>query len=259
MKLLVCVKQVAESQTRFEIDPINARARLINPLWQMNGFDEFALEEAVRLKESYGGVRLEMVTVGPSPARQVLDRAVGMGVDQAWHIIDTRGDDVYRSPLTTASWLAAFAREREYDLILCGVMSEDDMQAQTGPMLAEFMGIPWATSVVQIAIEPESKTVTVEREIEGGYRDRLELKLPALLTIQTGVNKPRYPSLSNLLRAKETPPQSINSEELPGPTTIEHRVRVDLPQRTRAGITLEGITGEKAARLVRILGEKGLI
>ncbi|MDY7002004.1 MAG: electron transfer flavoprotein beta subunit/FixA family protein, partial [Thermodesulfobacteriota bacterium] len=165
----------------------------------------------------------------------------------------------YQSPFITAARIASYAQDKAYDLILTGVMAEDDMQGQVGPILAELLNLPWATSVILAQVRPNRGTVSVEREIEGGRRDMLSLELPALLTIQTGINKPRYPSLSNLLRAKKQKPETIDAAELNAVEGREELVRVGYPQKSRSGLVLSGGRQEKAAALFRILREKSFI
>ncbi|MBU2548557.1 MAG: electron transfer flavoprotein subunit beta/FixA family protein [Proteobacteria bacterium] len=258
MKILVCIKQVPDSETRVEIDARDGRIRIDQEAkhW-MNHADEFAVEEAVRIKETLPDTVIDVLTVGPERAAQVLERAMGMGANQAFHLLAPEAD--YRSPFVTASWIGAVAADRGYDLILAGVMAQDDMQAQVGPILAELLGRPCATSVIFVEIRPEQGAVYVEREVEGGRRHMLELDLPAVLTIQTGINKPRYPTLSNLLRAKKQKATVLDASTLPPVSGRERLVAADYPRRSRAGQFLEGDRAEKADHLLRILREKAFL
>jgi electron transfer flavoprotein beta subunit len=258
MKILICVKQVPESDAAIKLDDC---ARWIRPeksiSYKMNRFDEFAVEESVLIKEAFPGTRVDAISVGPVRAAMVVKRAIGMGVDNGVHV-ETE-DHGYLNPLIITSLIAGYARDRCYDLIFTGVMAEDDMQGMVGPMLAELLSLPCATSVIFEKISPETETICVEREIKGGYRDTLELKCPALLTIQGGINKPRYPSLSNMLRARHQKLETIvaGPDEQPGP--LEEVLRVSYPQKSRSGMVLEGGREEKAVRLLKILREKTLI
>ncbi len=257
MKLLVCIKQVLDSNTRLRIDP-NGCAVADGPLkYWMNHADEFAVEEGIRIREAFPGTTLDVITVGPDRAEQVLERAMGMGADAGVHI--RASEEISLSPLTLAVWMAHYARERAYDLIFTGVMAEDDMQGQVGPMLAECLELPCATSVMFQAIHPERGVVYVEREIEKGRRDTLEMDLPALLTIQTGINRPRYPSLSNLIRARQQEPRVVNAWELPSVAQREKIVKADIPGKSRAGVRLEGTSREKAVQLIERLKREGLL
>lgn len=223
----------------------------------MNRLDEFAVEEAVLIKASSAQTAVHAITVGPERSTDVIKRSIGMGADSGIHIA-TRGG-TYQSSFETAALIAEYARCRHYDLILTGVMSEDNMQGQVGPMIAGRLGIPWATSVIYEKIAADGKSVRIEREIEGGNREVMELQLPAVLTIQSGINSPRYPSLSNLLRANRAPNEKIQAGDLaqgPFPEIVD---RVEYPQKKISGEILEGTQEQKAAQLVRLLREKALL
>jgi len=256
VKILVCVKQVCEPETAFSFEA--SRPWLRQPAtvrYQMNSFDEYALEGALLLKEGLPGVGLDALSVGPARAATVLQRAQGMGADRAIHILSQDEPEA----LALATWIAAWARAQDYHLILCGAMSQDAMQGLVGPMLAELLGLPLATSVVKLELRPGQAAIYVERELEGGWRDCLELPLPAVLTIQSGINRPRYPSLSNLLRAKQTKPHTLEATALPAAPARLELVAVDPPQRTRAGRRLEGDIQDKARQLAAILRERALL
>ena len=258
MKILVCVKQVPESDAPIRID---AAAGWIQTAaisgYKMNRLDECALEEAVRIKAAADRAMIAVVTVGPSRSADVIKRSIGMGADVGIHIMTA--SEKYLSGFEIAAMIAEFARNRHYDLILAGAMSEDNLQGQVGPMLAARLGLPWATSVIFEKIAADEKTVYVEREIEGGSRAALELPLPAVLTIQSGINTPRYPSLSNLLRANRMALEIIPAKDLECDSAPEVVVRIAYPQKTRSGTVLNGTEEEKAAQLVRILREKALL
>jgi electron transfer flavoprotein beta subunit len=258
MKILVCVKQVPESDApiRIDVDAGWIRAEEISG-FKMNRLDEFAVEEAVLIKAASRDTMIEAVTVGPDRSADVIRRSIGMGADSGIHIV-TESEN-YQSSYETAARIAEYARHRHYDLILTGTMSEDNMQGQVGPMIAARLGLPWATSVIFEKIAADEKTVYVEREIEGGNRDALVLPLPAVLTIQSGINTPRYPSLSNLLRANRMELDKISAGDLAQGAPPEIIDRLAYSQKTRAGIELKGTADEKAVQLIRILREKLLL
>lgn len=258
MNILVCIKQVPAPESVARIDDSGHWVRVegTTKYW-MNRFDEFAVEEALRIKSSIPAVRLDAITVGPDRAASVLERAMGMGADRAVHLRTDETDPA--GPFVVASRIAAYARDRNYDLILCGVMAEDDLQGQVGPMVAELLGRPCVTSVIFEQVRPELASVYVEREIEGGWRDVLEVTLPALLTVQSGINTPRYPSLSNVLRAKKQKPETIAAAAMPPVSPRERMCGLAYPTKKRAGRRLEGAPRDKAATLLQILREKSLI
>lgn len=262
MKILVCVKQVHETDAVIEIDDDSRWVQSAgSDELKMSRYDESAVEEAIRIKESLKetltDTTIDIISVGPPRSEAVIKRAIGMGADNGIHIvIDNEG---YLDPFLAASWIAVPARKTGYDLILAGVMSEDDMQCMVGPLIAENLSLPCATAVIFARLSPENNQVYVEREIEGGFREQLEIHLPAVLTIQTGINTPRYPSLSNLLRANNTELITIDAAKLEQPVGRQAVVRVAYPRKLRDGIFLKGSQKEKAAQLLQILYEKSFI
>ncbi|CAB1059265.1 Electron transfer flavoprotein, beta subunit [Olavius sp. associated proteobacterium Delta 1] len=258
MKILVCIKQVPESESPILIDNGNSwiQSDEIRE-FKMNRLDEFALEEAVLIKEAFSETRIDALSAGPDRAAEVIRRSIGMGADAGIHI--STGAEGYHSSFEIAAWIAEYARGKPYDLILTGAMSEDNMQGQVGPMIAKRLSLPCATAVVFENIASDGKTIYVEREIEGGQRDTLELPLPAVLTIQSGINTPRYPSLSNLLRANK---QGLNRIKAADPAPLasrENLVQLVYPHKTRAGRILTGSGEEKAAQLIQIFREKTML
>lgn len=258
MKILVCVKQVSEAEIPINIDDSTGwiQKEAITE-FKMNRLDEYAVEEALLIKESIAGTRIDVITVGPDRCDEVVRRAIGMGADSGVHI--QTASDGYQSPFGVAAWIADFARGKNYALILAGTMSEDSMQGQVGPMLAARLGFSWATSVIFEKIASDKKSIYVEREIEGGHREMIELKLPAVITIQSGINTPRWPSLSNLLRANSQELEMISISDPTKPQQMKHLAELAYPQKRRAGLVLSGSLQEKATRLLTILREKSLL
>jgi len=260
MKILVCVKQVLdlEEETDFHIDD-SGQSMVFDgpPVYQLNRFDDCAIEEALLIKKAHTETLIDVITVGPERADAVLRRAMGMGVDNGIHIM-TSGEEIPNS-FQIATWIGEYSKEQKYDLIFTGVMSEDEMQGQVGPMLAEVLGMPCATSVIKETMMEGNDKIRVEREIEGGYRDVLELLMPAVLTIQTGINQPRYPSLSNVLRAKKTEVNVIPSTTIAIPDKRQTIAKLNYPQKTRSAIRLEGSRRGKAEALLRIFKEKSIL
>lgn len=258
MKILVCVKQVMESESVVRInDSGNWTARSGSTRFEMNLFDAYAVEEALLIKEKFPNTRVHVITVGPDHARDTLRRALGMGADEAIHILDT--DSGYRPPFVTASWIAAHARGKGYDLILTGIMSADEMNGQTGPMIAQLLSIPCGTAAIHQEIQPDQEKVSIEREIEGGEREMFDIKLPCVLAVQTGINCPRYPSLSKVLRANKK-----EIDLIPSPFWGKNTPRVTLetlqyPQKKRKGILLDGTLENKVDQLMDILGKHALL
>jgi electron transfer flavoprotein beta subunit len=258
MKILVCVKQVPESEAAITIDE-DARWVTVGgaSTFRMNRFDECAVEAAVQIKEAFPGTAIHVLSVGPERSEAVIRRAIGMGADHGTHIIIPAGGFV--DPAVLAGWMTSLGEASAADLILCGAMSEDLMQGQVGPLMAEYLSLPCATAVVHVSILPAGEGIEVAREIEGGYRETVALQLPALLTIQTGINRPRYPSLSNLLRANRLKLNSLPADVTETPAPFQGVRQVTLPRKLRNGVFLGGSASQKADRLLTILSERSLL
>ncbi len=248
MKILVCIKQVGDDG---EIDR----------------FDLHALEEALGLKDQFDtqlseSVTVDVVTVGPTQASKIIRRAFGMGADRGSHIVTKNPG--YALSFVTATRLAAVAKKIPYDLILTGIMSTDMMAGQTGPMLAKILGLPCATAVIKTSLPSNDSIINlieVERELENGFKDCLTIRMPAVLTIQTGINTPRYPRLSKMLAAGQKEIKTFKEAAL-FPEPIQAReiyIGLEQPEKTRSGRMLEGSLSEKTEQLFALLKEKDLI
>lgn len=263
MNILVCVKavpdfdQIMPSGTLPDNDfsPLNAVDD--DTELHMNRFDEPAVEEAVLIKEAFSETTIDVVSMGPEGAQKAIKRAVGMGADSGTHIQSSyeRACDA----MQTARIISTIAGRGSYDLILTGVMSEDMMQFQVGPMLAEYLGTPWATAVIRTALDLEKPLISVEQELEGGAKALLELDLPALVTIQTGINTPRYPSLSNMLRANKLGVTAISEDSREAGDKTCTVTGYAPPEKKRDGLVIEGTSREKAEKLIRMLQQKSLL
>jgi electron transfer flavoprotein beta subunit len=258
MKILVCIKQVPDSTDTFEIDErTGLLSYAANTAFRMNRFDEFALEEALLIKEKLSGTLVDTVSVGPARVSATVQRALGMGADHGIHILDQI--EGYRSPFTVASLIAACVLARNYDLIMTGVMAEDTMASQTGQIIAALLDLPSASSVIKEEIRPGRAEVMVEREIEGGNRQVVQLKMPAVLTIQPGINFPRYPSFSKVMRARTYVQELIRAEDLAIEEPREFCRRVRVPEPVSQGVFIGGSPREKVKKLIHILHEKSLL
>ena len=258
MNILVCIKQVRDPERSFVLDDEQLWIREDqNVSYVMSPYDEYALEEALRIKEALLGTVVDVITVGPERASEVIRRALGMGADNGIHTLTSSTG--FQGPFAVASAIAKSVSQKKYDLYLTGVMSADLNQALVGPMLAELMSLPIATAVVERRLSEDLRTVTVQRELEGGLRGILEMSLPAVLTIQSGINTPRYPTLSNMLRAKKQPLEIIDLKNQPTNGSRQELIRLRSPEKTRQGLLLEGTQREKARQLIEILQAKALL
>ncbi|MBL0713689.1 MAG: electron transfer flavoprotein subunit beta/FixA family protein [Desulfosarcina sp.] len=258
MKILVCVKWVPE------IDAVETQreynAETLTPAhWphRMNRYDEYALEAALQIRACEPDTRIDALTVGPPEVEPVLKRAMGMGADNGIHIVYPQPGLV--SPLVVAALLSGATSAAGYDLILCGIQSEDLMQGVVGPALAENLDIPAVTAVIAMCWRSEENQWRVEREIEEGRREVMALSPPALFSIQSGINRPRYPSLSNLLRANRRGVQCIPAADLDIPSRRQRVVRLVHPVQMRAAKMLKGSPEQKAVELAGIFRAKGFL
>jgi electron transfer flavoprotein beta subunit len=200
MKILVCLKQVPHQDARLDVRPDGGWIQEDNIKFEINSYDTYALEEALRVKDATQA-EVVVASIGPERVTQALRTALGMGADRAIHVKDpaVEGSD----PLGIAKILAAVAKAENPDLIFMGLMSDDGNFASVPPMLAELMGMPSATAAV--AVERKDGTLTVSREIEGGAQEVVELTAPCLIAVQTGINQVRYASLKGIMAAKKKP------------------------------------------------------
>ena len=245
----VCVKQVADTETRVRVA---ADGKTLDPAgvtWILNPYDEVALEQALRVKEKLGAGEVVAISVGGTGVLPVLRNALAMGADRAIHLTTaTAAPD----SLAVARALAAELRDLGAGIIWCGRQAVDDDAAQVGPMLGELLGRACATVVG--AFELDGARAVVEREIEGG-REVVEVGLPAVLTADKGLNEPRYASLKGIMAAKKKP-----IEERPaqlGEPNLEV-LALELPPPRKAGrIVGQGVEG--VAELVRALREEARV
>lgn len=200
MKIAVCIKRVPDTETRIKIASDGKEIDETGVKFVVNPYDEFAIEEALRLKEAAGeGSEVTAITLGPESAQEALRTALAMGADRAVLLLSSlkRAD-----PLVSARALAAEIGAGGYDLVLCGKLAIDDYSHAVGPMLAELMGIACVSGVVRLEIQ--GGRGRAEREVEGGV-EVVQFSLPAVVTADKGLNEPRYPSLKGIMQAKKKP------------------------------------------------------
>jgi electron transfer flavoprotein beta subunit len=253
----VCVKRVPVTQeVDLEINPGKKDIKKDMLAYMINEWDNYAIEEAVSLKERIGG-NVTAITVGYEDDEEVLRRCLAMGADSAIRI-DPEGKEL--DPYLISKILYRIIHEIPYDLILTGVQAEDSNEGMVGIMLAELLGI--SHSAVVNAIEPEDGRLRIKVELEGGVDEVSSIQLPALLSIQTGINEPRYVSIMGIRKAarKELKVISLNElglsdDELRPWTSIEE---LFLPPETEGAEILEGDPSTIAEEIIRIIKEKGV-
>ena len=252
MKIAVCIKQVPtrEWQPRIRDDKTWVREEDVS--YEMNEPDAYALEEALRLREKHGG-EVVVCSAGPARVQQVLREALARGADRALHVEDESlgSSDAFVS----AGALAAAMAGEKFDLVLTGLQSDDQGHGQTGVVLAERLGIPHSTIIMEIQVQAAG--LRVKRELEGGWFQWIAMPLPALLTIQSGINQLRYATLKGIMAAKKK-----EIRKVPMPAGIERGQQVvglALPSRTKQTQMIGGSPSEAARELVRRLREDASI
>ena len=249
MKILVCMKQVPQKDAPLKLNEAGTWIRE-GVSYEVNEPDAFALEEALRQKEKHSG-EVVVVTAGPARAQQVLREALAKGADRAIHL---EGDGfVGLDAYNTARAIAAAIKDEKFDLIFTGLQSDDYGFAQTGVILAEILGWPHATIIMQI--EKNEGGIRVKRELEAGFFQFVDMPLPAVLTIQSGINKLRYATLIGIKQAKNKPMRKVTMEEVqadlsPNRQKIE---KLYLPVKSKNTEFLEGPPAEVAKKLVEKL------
>jgi electron transfer flavoprotein beta subunit len=248
VRTIVCVKRVPDSETRVRIAADGTSIDPSGVKYVLNPYDEFALEEALKLKEASGEGSVTAIALGPEDSRETLRSALAMGADEGV-LLEAQGP---MDGLSVARALAEEIRGREYDLILCGKQAIDDENMQVPAMLAELLGLPCATVVV--GLEVEDGVARARREIEGGH-EIVEFDLPGVVAAQKGLNEPRYPSLKGIMAAKRKPLEE--KKVSPGDPGLEMLELTPPPPRPEPQIVGEG--PEAVPELVRRLREEAKV
>jgi len=249
LKIGVCVKQVPAKDAPLAIVEGASWIRESDIGFETNEPDSFALEEALRLKEKHQG-EVVAISMGPERAKQSIKEALAKGADRGIHVADT---EFYKlDPLNSARSLAAAIKGENFDLILTGLQSDDQGFGQTGVLLAELLGRPHATIIM--AIEVADGRMKLKRELEAGWFQWVELPLPAVLSIQSGINKPRYATLKGIMAAKKKEIATVERASLGVPNGPTQRVElIYVPQKTKKTEFITGQPKEIAAKLVEKL------
>ncbi len=249
MKILVCMKQVPQKDAPLKLNEAGTWIRE-DVSYEVNEPDAYALEEALRQKEKNGG-EVVVVTSGPARAQQVLREALAKGADRAIHLEDDKF--VTLDAFNTAKAIATAVKEENFDLIFTGLQSDDYGFAQTGVILAELLGLPHATIIMHI--EKKDAGIRVKRELESGYFQYVDMPLPAVLTIQSGINKLRYATLIGIKQAKNKPLKKVSYADVQGALgeNLQKIEKLYIPQKTKQTEKIEGAPGEVAKKLVEKL------
>jgi electron transfer flavoprotein beta subunit len=249
MKILVCMKQVPQKDAPLKLNEAGTWIRE-DVSYEVNEPDAYALEEALRQKEKHGG-EVVVITAGPARSQQVLREGLAKGADRAIHLEDPGfvGLDAFN----TAKAFAAAVKDEKFDLIFTGLQSDDYGYAQTGVVLAEILGWPHATIIMQI--DKSDGGIKVKRELEAGFFQHVDMPLPAVLTIQSGINKLRYATLIGIKQAKNKPLRKVTMEEVKSALgdNMQKIEKLYIPQKTKKTEMLTGAPAEVAKKLVEKL------
>jgi electron transfer flavoprotein beta subunit len=249
MKILVCMKQVPQKDAPLKLNESGAWIRE-DVSYEVNEPDAYALEEALRQKEKHGG-EVVVITAGPARAQQVLREALAKGADRAIHLEDPAFVTLDAANIARA--FAAAIKDEKFDLVFTGLQSDDFGFAQTGVILAELLGWPHATIIMQI--EKSEGGIKVKRELEAGYFQFVEMPLPAVLTIQSGINKLRYATLIGIKQAKNKPLRKVALADVQ-PNLVSNQLNIQrlyVPQKVKKTEMLEGSPADVARKLVEKL------
>lgn len=263
MNILVCLKEVPDTEAHLKLNAEQTGIETEDLVFKMNPFDECCIEEALRIKEKFGG-EVILLTLGPESAKQTIRKGLAMGADRAFHINDLA--------LTNSdTWINAQALSKatqmtKTDLILTGVQSEDGLNMQTGIMMAELLGLPHVSIVTHLEILEGEKKAKVTRELEGGLLEEIEILLPAVVTIQTGINIPRYPTLPGIMRARSKEIKNLTYRDL---GLNEHQVgqkaskakilKFFFPEKGKSAQIIPGDEVQAAKLLIKKLREEAKV
>jgi electron transfer flavoprotein beta subunit len=252
MKIAVCIKQVPTREWQPRLNDQKTWIREQDASYEMNEPDAYALEEALRVREAQGG-EVVVCSVGPARVQQVIREALARGADRAIHV---EGDALGSADASmVAEALAAPMADERFDLVLTGLQSDDQGHAQMGVALAERLGIPHSTIIMQIDVSEHG--LRVKRELEGGWFQHIAMPLPALLTIQSGINQLRYATLKGIMAAKKKEIRKVVPP--PGLEPSQQIVSLTLPSRGARAQLLGGAPAAAAAELVRRLREEARV
>jgi electron transfer flavoprotein beta subunit len=262
VNVVVCLKQVPDTDLSLRIAEGGKDIERTDLTYVINPYDEYAIEEALKIKERSGG-EVILVTVGPDRFEDALRAGLAMGADRAIHVKDPaiEGSD----QIVIAFILSRVISELEYDLVLCGKQAIEDDSSVVGPALAEYLGLPEVSVVTKLEIADDGKNAVAHREVEGGV-EVMELSLPAVFTAQKGLNEPRYASLRGMMKAKKMPVESksladlkISSDDVGQKGAKSSLVSLIYPPKRSQGRVLEGELPDAVKELVRCLKQEAKV
>ncbi|OFZ79005.1 MAG: hypothetical protein A2583_14895 [Bdellovibrionales bacterium RIFOXYD1_FULL_53_11] len=256
MNIFVCIKQTPDTETRIKPSAGNQGLDLSAVKWIVSPFDEYAVEEGLRVRDAHPVSAVTVLSAGPVRAVEAIRSALAMGADHGIHIELPETADNH---MTARALAEAIKREPVFDLVLCGKQAIDDGSGQVGQLLAMQLGIPCVSFVVKTRYGASG--VVCSRAIDGGVLELVETAFPVLITAQRGLNEPRYATLPNMLKAKKKEVKMLKASEL-GITSAEQKIRFKdyrLPPPGQGCKKIEGTPEEQARELVRLLHEEARV
>lgn len=250
MKIAVCVKQVPDTETRVKLTDDHNSIVEDGIKWILNPYDEFAVEEALKLKEAHQG-EVTIISMGDAGIEKTIRDALAMGADKAVRLNSSR---VPRDPSVVAKALADYLKDQDFDIIFFGKQAIDDDHSQTSQMVAHLLDLPCASVVVKLDVDFAAGKATASREVEGGD-EKLSFPLPAVIAAQRGLNQPRYRSLKGIMKAKKTPIEVVETNLAEDKLAIE---KFEYPPQKKPGrIIGEGV--DAVPELVRLLKDEAKV
>ena len=253
MKILVCVKQVvtAPKYVQFTADGLGIDAAFVTR--ELNEADTHAIEAAMQIRDANAGVEVVAATTGPGGSDEALRQALARGADRPLRVsID--GPALY-DPIAVARCLAAAARAENPDLVICGVQSSDSAHQSTGPALASALGLPCVAVATKLELINENRTLVAHREFEGGFREIVEVDLPCLVTVQIGMNLPRYGSFKGMMKAKKTTIPVFDPGEAARSKVTVRRLFQPAEGGRKTPAMIDGGPAAVAERIIQLVGE----
>ena len=255
MKILVCIKQVPDMESKFKVDAGGTWYEKSDLAWRMNEYDEYAVEQAVQLKEQVKDADLTVLCIGGDQVKETMKKGLAMGCDRGAHIADD--DSSSKEPFEKAGIIAEYAKDKGFDLIFTGMQSQDRGSAQVGILVAELLDMPSISTIVDFSYS--DGVVNVKRELEGGMKACVTARPPLTVTCQLGLNTVRYPTLPNIMKAKRKELLSIPVEDLLKVDSRQETAKMYFPEKKGTGLILEGDVAELADKLIQILKEKTVV
>ncbi|MFN7685488.1 MAG: electron transfer flavoprotein subunit beta/FixA family protein [Oligoflexia bacterium] len=256
MNIFVCIKQVPDTETKIKLNADNSGIDTTGIKWILSPYDEFAVEEALRLREKNAGSTVTVLSAGPTRVVEALRTALAMGADNAIQVEVPEGADNFRVAKALAG---ALKKEPKIDIVFTGKEAIDDGAAQVSQLVAEFAGIPYVTVVLNV--EYGASSVKCKREVEGGAIEVVTTPLPALIAAQKGMNEPRYASLPNIMKAKKKEVKVVKEADV-GVLESDQKIRFknyQLPPPKQAGKKISGDPAAQAKELARLLHEEAKV